>query len=69
MDLTDLTMELSHFGHVQICHANTVFTLLMTGHDLDNAKTYCSIQTKVLNQVGDHFPYIEAMRNDTNFFA
>lgn len=69
MTLDNLKDKLSKRGNIQICKEGYVFTLLMTGDDLDNWKVVNEIQMEILNYVGDKYPSIEALRNDHHFFC
>ena len=69
MVLDKLKTQLSKRGTIQLCKEGYVFTLLMTGEKLDNWQTVNAIQMEVLECVGDKYPLIECMRNDTNFLC
>ncbi len=64
-----LLSNLSRYGLVQICKADYVFTLLITGENLSRGSVYSEITTAVLNFVGDRYPIVETVRNDENFFC
>lgn len=69
MNIENFKLQISEFGTIQICKADLVFTLLLTGEKLDSWQTIISIQMKVLEFIGHKYPIIEAMKNDSNFYC
>jgi hypothetical protein len=64
-----LIQKLAKYGSIQIIKEGVVFTLLMTGTGLANAKTVNAIQMAVLSHAGNKYPYIEAMKNSDTYFC
>lgn len=69
MTIVQLKIKLSKHGNIQIIKEGVVFTLLLTGEKLSNAKTVQAIQQNVLEYAGEKYPLIEAIRNDESFFC
>lgn len=67
--MTGLIEKLSEFGTVEICTTKEVFSLLMTGDNLDNMQTALSIQKLVNEAVGETYPNVENMRNKDFFYC
>lgn len=69
MELSKMKEELSQYGEIQICKADSVFTLLMTGEGLGDMKKVIKIQDIISTHVVKRFPVIECAKNDDNFIC
>lgn len=63
-----LTKKLSKYGRVEVCNANYVFTLLITGKNLDNGLTVTDILNSTNELMKEQFPIIEALVNESHFY-
>lgn len=68
MDYYRLIEGLIKYGEVQICKEGYVFTVLITGRDLDNVERVNSIQGLIIDEVGEDYPLIECVKNGFSFF-
>lgn len=69
MTLEDLKMKLCEFGNPQIVKEGIVFSVLITGKGLSKSITVIKLQDLILSYAKQKFPFIEAMRNDEDFFC
>lgn len=69
MKIEALKMILSKFGNVQICKADLVFVMLLTGTGLSKFQTFNDIQELCLQFCADKYPIVEAIRNEDSFFC
>lgn len=60
--------QLSQIATIAVIKQGYVFTLLLVGSGLSNWTTVNKIQSIVLDEVGNKYSIIEAMRNDENYF-
>ena len=68
MDLQLLKIELSRLGVVQVCKADYVFTLFMTGEDFTKMSIYNEIIKSCHKNVNDEYPLIEVFKNEKDYF-
>jgi len=69
MNIEKLKVELSKLGYIQILKAGSVFTLLITGENLDNGNIFSTIHEAIDKYTDRQYPFIEALKNDSNFFC
>lgn len=64
MNREALITKLSKYGQVEVFSEKLVLTFLMTGENLDNAKTFLQIN-KELDQYAETkgYPHVEVIRN------
>lgn len=58
---------LSKYGMVEVLKADFVFTLLLTGENLDSINRIVSIQTLVLEATEKKYPNIEVVNNTETY--
>lgn len=66
--LNSLVKKLTKYGKVEVCNANHVFTLLITGKKLDNGLTVLDISNSINELMKEYFPIIETCKNDNHFY-
>ncbi len=67
--MTELIEKLSAYGTVEVCNAKEVFTLLMTGENLDKMDTAVVIQKLITEAVTDRYPNLENIRNKDFYYC
>lgn len=67
--IEQLIKKLSKYGDVQVCKEGHVFTLLITGNNLDNWIIVNEIQMKVIEYAGKKYPFIEVLKNSKHFLC
>lgn len=67
MNIDKIIRKLSKFGDVHVCKAGLVFTVFITGKNLDSTDTFMAIH-EIVKDVKDKYKNIEVLKNDSNFY-
>lgn len=67
MNLDSIKTKLCEFGDLRMCKAGHVFTLLITGSNLQNMQAVIGIQDALLPVIKE-YPCIECLTNDIDHF-
>jgi nucleoid-associated protein YejK len=68
-EIEELKETLSKHGKVEICKADYVFTLLITGEGLSKSSVHQEIMKAVSDYCRHNYPYVEIMSNSDCYWC
>lgn len=65
--MEEIAKELSKYGKIEVLKVGYVFTLIMTGKNIESFKVVEGIQSIINKHIVSDFPIVEVYKNEENF--